>query len=199
MRWFVIRHADKAAAGRPNPELPLPDEPLSSRGRAQAQALLGHLQDCEVDGIVISQYLRTAQTIDLLARSRGIVPTVDARLNEFNNGRIAGLSDQEIQQAHPEVWSAYQDRDRDFRFPGGETGEEVRHRIDSFMREYQQLDQDLILVSHDGWIRIMMCHVLGLPVHRRWDLRVDLAGISEIDYQPQYGRWRLVRFNQGCG
>ena len=75
----------------------------------------------------------------------------------------------------------------------------MRHRIESFMVEREERGEDLILGSHDGWIRIMMCHVLGLPVHRRWDLRVDFAGITEIEFQPRYGRWQLVRFNQPCG
>ena len=39
-------------------------------------------------------------------------------------------------------------------------------------------------------------HILKLPVYRRWDLYYDFCGITEINYQPDYGTWKLIRFNQ---
>jgi broad specificity phosphatase PhoE len=199
MKWYIIRHADKEIGDFPNPTLPLPDEPISAKGQAQARALLAYFADRQADRIFISQYIRTRQTIGFVADRIKIAPVPDGRLNEINNGKIVGLSDQEIQQQYPEMWSAYQARDRDFHFPDGESGEDVRQRIQSFFQEHEQNREDLILVAHDGWIRVLMCHILGIPVHRRWDFRVDFCGISEIEYQPVYKRWRLNRFNHICG
>ena len=112
---------------------------------------------------------------------------------------MAWLTDREIEQKFPDVWAAYTGRNRDFRFPGGESGVDARRRIEAFMAEKQADQADIILVSHDGLIRVLTCTILGLPVYRRWDFRVDTGGIMEIEYQPAYDRWKLIRFNHSCG
>jgi probable phosphoglycerate mutase len=59
-------------------------------------------------------------------------------------------------------------------------------------------DENIILVSHDGLIRLLMCYLMKLPVYQRWNFQVDTCGITEVTYQPDYEAWKLVRFNQVC-
>jgi broad specificity phosphatase PhoE len=195
MKWYILRHADKELGGHYNPVLRHQDEPISARGRAQAQALVDYFAGLPIATIYVSQYLRTLQTIEFVAQEKGLTPVVDGRLNEIDNGLIEGLTDGEIQQKFPAVWRAFNERKHDFRFPQGESGKDVQQRLRSFIQEKQQDNQDILLVSHDGLIRLAMCEILGLPVFRRWDFRVDFCGITEIEYQPAFGRWRLARFN----
>jgi broad specificity phosphatase PhoE len=54
---------------------------------------------------------------------------------EIDNGLIEGLSEQVLQQRYPDVWNAFNDRDRDFQFPEGEIGEDARKRIKSFFKD----------------------------------------------------------------
>ncbi len=91
-------------------------------------------------------------------------------------------------------------RTADFRFPGGETGQEVRDRIIAFAEEKQRqhAGEDILIVGHDGLIRAWMCHLMERPVYRRADFQIDFCGLMEIDYQEEYGRWKLIRFNQAC-
>jgi broad specificity phosphatase PhoE len=51
------------------------------------------------------------------------------------------------------------------------------------------------VVSHDGLIRLWMCHVFRMPVTWRADFQVDLCGVTEMRYQEDVGRWKLIRFN----
>jgi probable phosphoglycerate mutase len=87
-----------------------------------------------------------------------------------------------------------------FRFPQGETGEEAFNRIIDFLEEKRdQLgSENIIIVSHDGLIRLLMCHVMGMPVTGRWNFRVDMCSLTEIAYEPEFGTWKLIRFNQTC-
>jgi broad specificity phosphatase PhoE len=80
-------------------------------------------------------------------------------LNEIDNGRLDGMTDEQIQQAYPEVWQAFLSRSADFRFPEGETGEEARQRIVEFLDEKrrQHAADNIILVGHEGLIRLLMC------------------------------------------
>jgi broad specificity phosphatase PhoE len=196
--FYIIRHAHKELGDYYNPRLRHQDEPISPRGEDESRKLWPYLQDKQISAIYISGYLRTSQTIEYAAGQLGISPVIDERLNEIDNGCIEGMSDKDIQQKYPEVWQGFHKRSADFRFPEGETGEEARLRIADFFEEKRQahLGENIVVVSHEGLIRLTACHILGLPVYRRWDFHVDFCGILEITYQPEYRSWKLIRFNQ---
>ena len=196
--FYIIRHAHKEKGDFYNPRLWHQDEPITQQGREEARKLWSYLCDKEITAIYMSAYLRTAQTIQYVAEQSGITPVVDERLNEIDNGCIEGMSDEAVQQEYPEVWRGFRERSADFRFPGGETGEEARQRIGNFLEEKRKLhaSEAIVAVSHEGLIRLAACHVLGLPVYDRWIFQVDFCGIMEIVYQPDYHNWKLLRFNQ---
>lgn len=196
--FYIIRHAHKEKGNFYNPQLRHQDEPINQQGQAEARKLWSYLCDKNISAIYISGYQRTAQTIDYVAGQAGIMPIVDERLNEIDNGRFDGLSEAEIQQNYPDILKAYRERSADFRFPDGETGEDVRHRMASFLEEKRQAhpEESIVIVTHEGLIRLTACHILGLPVFHRWNFHVDYCGIMEITYQPEYRAWKLLRFNQ---
>ena len=198
MKWYIIRHADKEQGDFYNPDLRHQDQPISEKGHLKAQKLLSYFSDKSIDKIYVSEYCRTKQTIQHVAEKKEIAPIVDSRLNEIDNGLIEGLSEQVLQQRYPDIWNAFNDRDRDFQFPEGESGEDVRKRIKSFFKDKQVSKEDIILVSHDGLIRLLLCYILGIAVYRRWDFRVDTCGIMEIEYQTTFKKWKLIRFNHIC-
>jgi broad specificity phosphatase PhoE len=198
MTIYVIRHAKKERGDFYNPRLRHQDEPISKLGQVRAQQLWFYLCDKQISAIYISGYQRTRQTIAYVARESGITPIVDERLNEIDNGCIELLREEEIQQQYPGFWKAFRERSADFRFPGGETGEEARSRIASFLEEkrVEHEGRNIVLVCHEGLIRLFACHIMDLPVYKRWNIHVDFCGITEITYQPDYQAWKLIRFNQ---
>ena len=198
MKWYIIRHADKEQGDFYNSDLRHQDQPISEKGHLKAQKLFSYFSDKSIDKIYVSEYIRTKQTIKYVAEKKKISPIADSRLNEIDNGLIEGLSEQVLQQRYPDVWNAFKDRDRDFQFPEGESGEDARRRIKSFFKDKQVSKEDIILVSHDGLIRLLLCYILGIAVYRRWDFRVDTCGIMEIEYQTTFKKWKLIRFNHIC-
>jgi broad specificity phosphatase PhoE len=199
--FYVLRHADKEHGDFFNPRLRHHDQPLSPQGQQEARQLGTFFAGKPIAAIYVSGYQRTGQTIAHVAQQLQLTPVIDERLNEIDNGRLDGLPDLEIQQTYPEVWAAYQARSADFRFPEGETGAEAQERIIDFLREKRQQhdSENIILVSHEGLIRLLMCTILDLPVYRRWNFHVDTCGLMEMTYRPDYGVWKLLRFNQICG
>jgi len=200
MRCYIIRHAEKEQGDFYNPHLRHQDEPISQKGQLNAQNLCPYFEDKSISAIYISGYQRTRQTIEKVAQQLHLTPTLDERLNEIDNGLFEGLTDQEIQQKFPDLWSTYLKRTSDFRFPEGETGEEAKDRIMDFLEQklHQHVNESVILVSHDGLIRSLICGILDMPAHRRWNLKTDFGGITEIVYQPEFETWKLIRFNQLC-
>jgi len=199
MRIYMLRHAAKLQGAYHNPRLRHQDEPISDQGRLDSERLWKSFAGRPIAAIYISEYRRTGETIEYVAERCGLMPIVDPRLNEIDNGLIEGLADEEIRARYPEVWQGFTERAADFRFPGGETGEEVRYRVASFLEEKrrQHASAEIIAVAHDGLIRLTTCHVLGLPVYRRWDFHIDFCGLVEFVAQGDAG-WKLIRFNQAC-
>ncbi|RPI79508.1 MAG: histidine phosphatase family protein [Desulfobacteraceae bacterium] len=198
--FYIIRHADKEKGDFYNPVLRHQDQPISAKGQQDARKLYSFLADKSVGAIYISAYQRTRQTIEYTTQQLGLVPVVDDRLNEIASGLIDGLDKQEVIERFPEVWKAFQERKYDFRFPEGETGEEARARIMNFLAEKQsQHNSDsIVMVTHEGLMRTLMCALVGLPVYKRWNFHVDFCGIMEIAFQPDYNEWKVMRFNQVC-
>jgi len=196
MKFYVVRHADKAKGDFHNPQLRHNDQPISALGRRQAATLKRYFSKRRIDAVYVSAYVRTEQTIRPLAKSRRIVPLVDPRLNEIDIGIIEHLSEEEIQIQFPEVWRALVDQDRDFRWPEGETGSEAQARIAGFVDEKKSDVGNILVVTHDGLIRLLVCHVLGLAVYQRFILKVDTASVTEIEWDESEDRWKLIRFNQ---
>ena len=195
---YIIRHAEKEKGDFYNPHLRHQDEPISQKGREEARKLWSYLCNKEIEAIYISGYLRTAQTIEYVAQQSGITAVIDERLNEIDNSSIEGMTDEAIRETYPDIWNGFRDRSSDFRFPEGETGEEAKARIAGFLAEKQQIHQNenIVVVSHEGLIRLLICHIMNIPVYERWNFHFDFCGIMEIMYQPDHNDWKLIRFNQ---
>ena len=188
MKFYFARHAEKPKGDFFNALLRHDDQPISPFGKKQATRIKKYFLKHKIKSIYVSEYIRTEQTARPLARKLNIVPVVDSRLNEIDNGIIDKLTDEELRDNHPDVWKAIQDRNRDFRWPQGETGLEAQERVVSFIKEYSEPDGSILIVSHDGIIRILFCYVLGLPVYSRFNLKVDTASITEIEFDESNNR-----------
>lgn len=198
MSVFVIRHADKEPGDFYSSDLPMNNQPISEKGKLQALNLVEYFREIDIASIHVSPYIRTQQTISEVTRLKKITPKIDPRLGEINIGDLDKLTDEQIERSHPEFWKAYLERDRDFRFPNGESGDDAGTRI---FEMFCELDppQNHILVAHDGIIRVLICKVLGMPVYRRHLFRIDLASITVFDYNLEFRCWTIPRINMVLG
>jgi phosphohistidine phosphatase SixA len=77
---FVVRHAERADGGAGTSPMMGADPDLSEKGKARAQALATVLKDAGITAIYTTQYKRTMQTAEPLAKALGIPSiVVDAR------------------------------------------------------------------------------------------------------------------------
>ena len=73
---FVVRHAERADAGTSGASMMASDPELSETGRARAQSLAATLRDAKITAIYTTEYNRTKQTAEPLAKALGIQATV---------------------------------------------------------------------------------------------------------------------------
>lgn len=87
---FLVRHAEKAAAPREDP-------PLLETGSARAQELARVLEPAGIKAIYTSQFLRTKQTAEPLAKQLGITSTtLEIKMNPAKPKEISEQSYKDI-------------------------------------------------------------------------------------------------------
>lgn len=80
MTLYLVRHAHAGTRGGfDGPDL---ERPLSDKGWVQAEALRAALADVEVERALSSRAVRCQQTLDPIARQRGLDVEVDEALTE---------------------------------------------------------------------------------------------------------------------
>lgn len=191
---YFARHGDKAVGDHYDAQRNICDDPLSEKGHADAQRIAAFFRSIDIKKIYVSEYVRTQQTAGPTSQEKGLPFVVDARVNELQGGDFHRLSEAENKVKHPELWHTYVNHQCDFQFPGGESGADVKRRQDSFLCDMEKETEDILVVSHDGFIRILMCNLLGLPVHMRYKFVTEMGGISAIAFDGK--EWRILRFNQ---
>ncbi len=76
--------------------------------------MTGYFTDKAVTEIYVSGYQRTRQTIQPLADILQVVPVLDERLNEIDNGLVDEMTGEEFRQAYPVEWESFRSRKVDY-------------------------------------------------------------------------------------
>lgn len=197
MRLLCIRHGDKAPGMFLSSILMQNDQPLSPFGRLQAEALSYVLDEIEADHVYVSQFSRTLETIGPYIMKKQLEPIVSPLIDEIDPGEVGLLSLEQLKKKNPKCYEDIIAHDHDFTYPGGESGEDVFERIRKFIDLITDASHDtVIMVSHEGYISLLMCYLLDLPPYERFHFMVDTAGITEWYYDAPTDLWFLHGFNQ---
>ena len=174
MRILVARHGETPwnAEGRYQGQ---EDIPLSPVGENQARLLGERLRDVRIDKAVSSPLTRAYQTAQLaLGEVRAPMLTTEMGFMEIAHGTWEGLLASEIAARDPDRLRAWRDAPDTVQMPGGESLKQV------FRRAWEALqwsteglggNDTLLVVAHDAVNRVLLCHVLGIPMSRLWTFR----------------------------
>lgn len=190
-RLCLLRHGRVDTGGR---YFGATDLPLLPEGRADLAALAPFLHRQQFDAILCSPMLRCRQTLEAIGPD--LPAAICDELREIDFGAWEGLTFGEIQQRDAVLvrqWAAWSG---DFTFPSGENIADFLGRIDLVrQRIVEETGERLLIVSHGGVIRQLICSFLGLgpDKHLLFDVRPGLCSV--IDLYSEGGV--LVGLNQG--
>lgn len=121
------------------------------------------------------------------------LPTLDERLREMNFGTWENRLWAELPSTETEPWMAdYVTKAP----PQGETFRVVQERAVAFLSELlnsANLEVPVLVFSHGGTIRAIVSHCLEIPLRNAFQLRIDYASVTTIEYQN--GHWNLTKLN----
>jgi alpha-ribazole phosphatase len=173
--------------------------PLNDRGRAQARAAAKRLESYQVSTIYTSDLARAAETADTIGEQLGVTPIPMAELREIHVGQWEGYTPEELYRRFPDHMAEY-DRDpaRTVRI-GGESYAQLQDRALvalNHIREAHRRDETILVVSHGGTIRAVLCHVIGLDLIHFGRMWLDNGSFTELRLGSN--GWRLVRLNDAA-
>lgn len=164
------------------------DAPLTARGEAQQDRLRARLAAEPIERVVSSDLARCASLAAALAAESGLVAEADPALREASFGAWEGLTYAEAMGRDRAAMVAFNRDTVGVAPPGGETllALEARARpaFDALIKAHKEREGALLLVTHGGTLRALLCSLLRIPLDRYWTLNVDLASLSILDVYP---------------
>ncbi|MFB9145309.1 histidine phosphatase family protein [Halomonas alkalicola] len=177
-RYLLMRHGHSEANARgliiSTPERGLAGFGLSSQGQAQLAELLDDWRWPRPERLLHSDFRRTTETAERVARHFGLAPEPHVGLRERSFGTLEGLADSHY--AHTWTLDAEDPEHQAF---GVESVTRVANRLLAVIAdlEAQAQGQTILLVSHGDPLQILLTALEGRPLSAHRD-RAPLAPAS---------------------
>lgn len=186
VRLVVVRHgatANNLAAQFTGQS----DVPLSALGEQQALALAASMTNERFDALISSDLQRARATLAPLAEVLAQPVRLDVALREISVGVWEGQTGSEVRAHYPGAIERWESSET-YAPVGGETVVAFRERIvDALERTCREFaDGSVLWMTHGGVLGVLLCHVLGMDIQRRWQFRRDNTAIFEFDVGADY-------------
>lgn len=163
------------------------DIPLSHEGIEQSVKLKSRLSSEKVTAIYSSDLSRARKTAEIISPPHNLKVSLNPDLRELNFGLLEGKSFAEIQKLYlseSRRWFS----NPDFSWPEGESLKDMEKRVKSFLGllNADRTDKNVIIVSHKGALRVLICLLIGLKLKDYWKMSIDPASLTIVDtYQDE--------------
>jgi len=199
-KFILVRHGESVWNSERRIQGSL-DPELSPRGRRQTDLLVSHLRPHltpAVAAIYTSPLRRAAQTSDQIAATYGIPVVHEPDLREMSLGKWEGMTVVEIQATYPGCYEQWLEDPLAFPAPGGEDLRSFERRVVGVLERMRDAHPkaDLIVVSHGGVIKALLCFALGLDVRYLFRLKQDNTATNQIELDGRVRRVLLL--NDTC-
>jgi broad specificity phosphatase PhoE len=206
MKLYVVRHG-RSAGNLPGRMTGWSEHPLTRLGTAQARRVAARLAPLGPMPVYTSDLPRALDTARLIAArwappqavtaetaspaQAAVGVVADRRLREIDLGDYEGRSWDEF-VADRELAGAFAREPFTTTLPGGESLGMVRERVLAAFEEITQGEHAVAcLVCHDGPIRTILNHILGIPPERHWAISTSHGGLTLLEASED---WISVRF-----
>ena len=199
-KFTLIRHGESVWNGERRIQ-GSQDPELSSRGRRQTDLLVEHLGvrlSPAVAAIYASPLRRAAETADRIADALHLPVIREPDLREMSLGAWEGKTVAEIQAAFPGLYKKWLKDPVAFPAPGGEALPAFAWRVEGALERMQQAHPgaDLLIVSHGGVIKALLCFALGLDIRYLFRLKQDNTAVSQVELDGEVRR--VLHMNDTC-
>jgi broad specificity phosphatase PhoE len=190
---YLLRHGAIQSLGEGRRYIGWQDQPLSDKGRRQADAWADYFNNIVLDGIYCSDLIRCRETARIVASRCLPEPRALPELREVCLGEWEGRRFDAVRAVDPQEFQRRGEQIADHRPPGGESFGDLQDRVWSvFTKLVSGSHREILMVTHAGVIRVLLCRLLGMPLKNLFRIGSDYGTLSIINFGPQGYRVRAV-------
>lgn len=193
MRLWLIRHGETDAnvAGLYSGHSPTP---LTAKGISQAYTLHRLLQNVPFDQVLCSELERAQLTARLALEGREIPTHTTPLLNEMFFGDWEMRHHRDLTHEDPESYAAWCTDWQNAIPTNGEGFQAFSARVQRFISELPTWarSENVLIVSHQGVLSLLIATLLKMPASSLWHFRVDQGTWSAIDIHDDFATLRVL-------
>jgi alpha-ribazole phosphatase/probable phosphoglycerate mutase len=179
------------------------DVPMSEKGIRQMEQLAEYLNRSYksyttysglLNAVYCSPLSRALKSAEIIAEPHGLKPVVIEDLRERSFGIWEGMTFTEIKEKYPQEFEAWAGNPLRYSPVDGESTIEVRERavkaVDSLLSNHNS--EHIAIVAHGGVNRIILCHIMGIPLENIFRIEQDFAAVNIIEFWEKYPVVKLL-------
>lgn len=171
------------------------DPPLSEEGVRQARAMAGLLAKAAITAVYGSDLARSWQTATIIAGEKGVGAQTLRDLREISLGEWEGCTFADIARRFPDKFRARGADIAYYRVPGGESFADCSKRVVAAFHALLAVSSgDILIVGHAGVNRVLLCHILGMPLANLFRLSQDYGCLNIIQLSDTGCNLKLANY-----
>ena len=175
-KLIIVRHGqtDANVQGKTQGQI---DTDLNKNGLEQAKKTGDYIKkNYSIDEAWVSDLKRTQQTMNKISP----ISNKTKLLREMSFGEWENRLFKEIINESPELVKEYASASDNFRAPNGESFVDMHNRAKKFMSNIEWNKDTTLVVSHGGFMRILLVSILNLPRKNLLNFQFENCSITEI-------------------
>ncbi len=164
------------------------DTSLTALGKSQSKKIGEFFKDKHISALYSSNLHRANQCAKIISSIVQIKVKREEKLAQINLGIWQGKYPEEIESRYPRVWQNWKAKPSSAEIPGGEHLGDVLSRVSVFLSSLcddELFDKNIIIVTHDIIIRIILLLTQRQKLDSLWEYHLDRASISEVQIEPE--------------
>lgn len=138
------------------------------------------LQRCTILADQIEKLLQTSKLID-------------SRLSEINFGIFEDKTYEELNIEYPDLVKLWNQDSIHFQIPKGESLKMCSERVSTFCEELINKNEDAVVISHGGIIKLILLKLLDLDLKQFWKFYTSNGCVIELEYNDGFGYIKNMR------
>lgn len=155
--------------------------------------------DNNLHAVYCSGLGRALKSAEIIAEPHGINPVIVHDLRERSFGIWEGMTFSEIKESHPKEFEAWAGNPLKYSPIGGENTLGVRDRVvtalDNILSNHE--GKNISIVAHGGVNRIILCHIMGIPLENIFRIEQDFGAINIIEFWEKYPVVKALNLTAG--
>ena len=122
-------------------------------------------------------------------------PRIWKNLDELYAGICDGMTYEEIAETYPEEFACRKKDKLKYRYPRGESYLDVIHRLDPIVHEMESYQHPLLIIGHQGILRVLYAYFMGLDRSEAPKQSIPLNTVLKLTpktYGCDEERFRLI-------